>query len=158
MLDSVVVLVLVLMVVAVGGRCGRGRRRGRRHRAVEVDGEPVGRRVVGAVRLRSMHGRRLTRGVRRLVAADDVDDLPRRTADRHATAAGGDRRRRPVGQRVVACFGTHTTPNSTCSTSCGLLPTGVAQRSEVDVFRGVCLFVQHDNFRTIKLRTMKLGR
>jgi len=132
MLDSVVVLVLVLMVVAVGGRCGRGRRRGRRHRAVEVDGEPVGRRVVGAVRLRSMHGRRLTRGVRRLVAADDVDDLPRRTADRHATAAGGHRRR-PVGQRVIACFGTHATPNSTCSTSCGLLPN---RRSTAE--RGGC--------------------
>jgi len=41
------------------------------------------------------------------------------------------------------------------------LPTGVAQRSEVDVFSGVCLFVslpvcKHDNFRTIKHRTMKL--
>ena len=46
------------------------------------------------------------------------------------------------------------------------LPTGVAQRSEVDVFSGVCLFVcqfasvfvcPHDIFRTITLRTMKLG-
>jgi len=34
----------------------------------------------------------------------------------------------------------------------------VAQRSEVGVFIGVCLFVcQHENFRTIKHRMMKLG-
>jgi len=45
------------------------------------------------------------------------------------------------------------------------LPTGVEQRSEVDVMfsaASVCLFVSlfvssHDNFRTIKHRTMKLG-
>jgi len=40
------------------------------------------------------------------------------------------------------------------------LPTGVAKRSEVDVFSGVCLFVclfvcAHDNFRTTKHRTIK---
>jgi len=42
------------------------------------------------------------------------------------------------------------------------LPIGVLQRSKVDVFSGVCLFVNvficpHDNFRTIKRRMMKLG-
>jgi len=42
------------------------------------------------------------------------------------------------------------------------LPTGIAQRSTVDVFSSVCLFVSvfvclHDNFQTTKLRMMKLG-
>jgi len=38
------------------------------------------------------------------------------------------------------------------------LPIGIAQRSEVHVFSGVCLFVcQHDNFRTIKHSMLKLG-
>ena len=62
---------------------------------------------------------------------------------------------RTVNQRVTATHprarGGQPSPNK-------FLPTGVAQRSEVDVFSGVCLFVcQHDNFRTIKRRMMKLG-
>jgi len=55
--------------------------------------------------------------------------------------------------------------SSTNTITSVLLPTGIASRSEVNVFSGVCLFVclsvsssvcQYDNFRTIKHRMMKL--